>query len=88
MEQGPSSMNRKALLAGQNNIEAPKTQVTTLKTHRSRRNPAGGYFLTACAQFKDEDGILVVWVRCLAIQDGIAYGWVSQLADGINNLLV
>ncbi len=73
MQQGLSSTDITALLAGQNGIEAHKTQVTTLKAHRSRRHPAGGYFLTACAQFKDEDGILVEWVCCLVIQYGIAY---------------
>ena len=73
MQHGLSSTDEIALLAGQNSIEAPRTQVTTLKAHRSRRHSAGGYFLTACAQFKDEDGILVEWVCCLVIQDGIAY---------------
>lgn len=87
MQQGPSSINKIALLAGQNSIEAPKSQVTTLKTHRSRRHSAGGYFLTACAQFKDEDGILVEWVCCLVIQDWLAL-LATRLADGINNLLV
>ena len=72
MQQGPSKIIEIALIAGNNNIEAPKTQVTTLKTHRIRRHSTGGYFLTACAQFKDEDAILVEWVRCLVVQDRIA----------------
>ena len=74
MLQGPSSTKEIALVAGHNNIEASKNQVTALKAHRSRRHAAGGYFLTACAQFKDEDGILVEWVRGLVMQDVTAYG--------------
>ena len=59
---GPASCS--LLIVGQKRAEASDHQLKDFVKPRARRHSAENrFFLTACAQFKDEDGILVEWVR-------------------------